>query len=134
MDGPNRMVPVTGSGVCIPGRMQAGRDGKGVTLSSFTLSCPVGASWGRVAPRRFSGAVLLYTGDPHGSGGRMGSQQGGMRDPRRGVPALSPTLGMSSRRVSAARLLPGSRTCPGTPNLAHVPSLFAPIFPNSAPG
>lgn len=46
MDGPGRMVPVTGSGIRIPGRMQAGRVGNGVTLSGL----------GSFLPRRWQGA------------------------------------------------------------------------------
>lgn len=128
------------------GCRQAGTETASPCLA-LALSCPVGGrargELGRVAPCCFTGAMLIYTSagcnaDRHGSGGRMGlggSQRGSMREGQKGGPALSPTLGASSRRVSAARLLPGSRQdLPGAPNLAHFPPLFALILPSSAPG
>ena len=128
-----------------PGQ-DAGRDGNCVTLA-LARSCPVGGRErgepGRVAPHHFIGAMLIYTGpgcnaDRHGSSGCVGlggNQRGGLRGAQRGGPALSPTPGASSRRVSAARLLPGSQQdLPDAPNLAHIPSLFALILPKAAPG
>lgn len=78
LDGPNRMVPVTGFCIRILGRTQAGRDGNCVTssdLGPFLLHrC---RELGRVTPNHLAGAVLIYTSpgcnaDCHGGSSHMG--------------------------------------------------------------